>query len=316
MLEVIAKLKAKLLLSDEQIQKILDKVIEGGESSASDLAKWYSERFEPNLVSIDEAGYSEMCINALKILKTTAATDYGSSRQRDMGQLWADMTRGYLGEYAFKIFLEKRFQTQVELGHQKGDLQEFLPTDIHSIVRPNGKKEKLNKTVSIKTSKWNGIWLDIPNAQFNHSDYHVFVKIGADRDHLFSFFKQLSVFKDKILKRGEEIGSLTKEQSIEIFDSIPSFTPIPAYICGFAKKSDSFNPLSYSGKKGRKNFTITGWCGPISSTDLSEIKNRESILGKVSFSGIGEFSHDSGYLFNTGNLHWMQSDWENLTKSL
>ena len=47
--------------------------------------------------------------------------------------------------------------------------------------------EKLN--ISIKTSKWNGIWLDIPGNQFEHSDIHVFVKIGAGRDHLFAFFK-------------------------------------------------------------------------------------------------------------------------------
>ena len=29
-----------------------------------------------NTVFIDETGYSKMCIDALKILKTTAATDY------------------------------------------------------------------------------------------------------------------------------------------------------------------------------------------------------------------------------------------------
>jgi len=316
MLDVQNELKTKLQISDIQALKIIEKVIEGGEASKRDLSSWYTERFEPNIVSIDEVGYSEMCINALKILKTTAATDYGSSRQRDMGQLWADMTRGYLGEYAFKLFLKQNFQTHVELGHQKGNLKEFLPTDIHDIIRPDGSRGKPKKNVSIKTSKWNGIWLDLPNAQFNHSDYHVFVKIGADRDHLFSFFKQLSVFKDKILKRGEEIGSLTKEQSSAIFDSIPSFTPIPAYICGFASITDTYSPLSYSGKKGRKNYTITGWSGPISSTDLDTIKSRESIQGKVSFAGIGEFSHDTGYLFNTGSLRWKQTDWVELISNL
>jgi hypothetical protein len=258
-----------------------------------------------------------MCINALKILKTTAAHDYGSSRQRDMGQLWADMTRGYLGEYAFKLFLKKKFNINAELGHQKGNLLDYIQTDIHKISKDNINFYKPNKSISIKTSKWNGIWLDIPNAQFLHSDYSVFVKIGAERDHLFSFFKMISVFKDKILKKGEEIGSLTKDESIEIFDSIPTFSKIPAYICGFINSSQTFKNLSYSGKKGRKNYKISGWNGPIFPDDLNKIKVIEDIQnGKIEFSGIGEFSHDSGYLFNTGNLLWKESDWKIFENSL
>src|SRR3989339_1566816 len=85
-----------------------------------------------------------------------------------------------------------------------------------------------------------GIWMDIPGNHFEHSDVHVLIKIGAKRDHLFAFFKNLSVFKDKVLKRGEEVGLLSREESANLFDSLPSFEPIPAYVCGFAMKNKTY----------------------------------------------------------------------------
>lgn len=140
-----------------------------------------------------------MCIDALKIVSTTAGTDFGSSRQRDFGQVWADMTRGYLGEYAFKKFLEKTYSISCELGHEIGNLGDYLPTDIHNIKKSGESWRKPKLSIGVKAVKWNGIWFDIPSDQFNHSDIHVLVKVGTARDHLFAFFKQLSVFKDKVL---------------------------------------------------------------------------------------------------------------------
>jgi hypothetical protein len=257
-----------------------------------------------------------MCIDALKILGSTAATDYGSSRQRDLGQLWADMTRGYLGELAFLLFLKNKFDIDSELGHEIGQLEDYLPMDIHRIKRPGGKYHAPKMSISIKTTKWNGIWLDIPGDQFNHSDIHVFIKVGTGRDHLFAFFKKISVFRDKVLKRGVDIGCITPEESATIFDKLPTFKPVPAYISGFALKSKEYSPLSYSGKKGKKHYTITGWNGPIRPGDIDAIKERENISGNVKFMGIDEFSHDSGYLFNTGNLLWRDDDWKEVIDNI
>lgn len=299
-------------------EKIIEKSVEGGEISKdlNNIDEWLNDRLLPNCVDIDEAGYSTMCINALKIVSKTAATDFGSSRQRDFGQLWADMTRGYLGEYAFKLFLKNRFKIDAELGHELGELEDYLPMDIHEITKP-GESPRIPKIkIGIKASKWNGIWLDIPGDQFDHSDIHVLVKIGAGRDHLFAFFKQLSVFKDKVLKRGEDIGCLSKEESEDLFQKIPAFKPITAYICGFVKKSDNYKTMPFAGKKGRKNYTITAWRGEIRPGDLDAIKDAEGVAGKVSFAGIGEFSHDNGYLFNAGNLLWKEKDWEKVIDSL
>jgi len=122
--EVVDLVSKKLDVAIEDAEKIIDKAVIGGEAlKDGDFSEWYNERFLPNCMFIDETGYSRMCVDALKILSRTAATDYGSSRQRDLGQLWADMTRGYLGEYAFLLFLKERWGITAKLGHEIGQLQ-------------------------------------------------------------------------------------------------------------------------------------------------------------------------------------------------
>jgi hypothetical protein len=309
----------KLKIPQADASVIIDKAFAGGEIvNPADLEPWLTHRFFPNCVFIDEIGYAQMCVDALKILPSIAATDYGSSRQRDMGQLWADMTRGYLGEYAFKLYMKNRFGIGAKLGHEKGELAGYLPMDIHMIDRVGEPTRPPHLNIGIKAVKWNGIWFDIPGDQFNHSDVHVLVKVGAGRDHLFAFFKSLSVFKDKVLKKGEEIGSLTAAESTDLYDKLPSFAPIPAYICGFALRSTKYLSCSHVGKKGRMHYKIHAWNGPIAAGDLDLVKQKEGISGKgkIQFSGIGEFTHDSGYLFNTGNLLWKQDDWDSVFKAL
>lgn len=106
-MSVINDISDLLNIPTDESEKILTKAISGSEITDSFNEKdWFEQRFKPNVVFIDETGYTKMCVDALKILGTTAATDYGSSRQRDLGQLWADMTRGYLGEYAFQSVKE------------------------------------------------------------------------------------------------------------------------------------------------------------------------------------------------------------------
>lgn len=291
---------------------IVEKAIAGGEVTSSEqFDDWFTNRFVPSVVFVDEDGYAKMCIDALKILKGTAATDYGSSRQRDMGQLWADMTRGYLAEYAFVKFLKDVWGVEAELDHEKGDLADYLPMDIHKVKKkgePAARQPSLK--IGIKGTKWNGIWFDIPGKQFFHSNIHVLVKVGTGRDHLFAYFKHISVFKDKILKKGVEVGSLSQDEADVLLDNLPVFAPIPAYVVGFVLSDDKFGDLPYAGRLGRKNFTIRSWRGEVKSGDIGLIKEKENVSGNVKFEAIGEFSHDSGYLFNTGNLYWEKDDWQ------
>lgn len=306
----LQKIVEVLHVSETDANLIATKALSGGESQTAEaLSNWVEQRLIPNCIFIDENEYAKMCVDALKILENTAATDYGSSRQRDLGQLWADMTRGYLGEIAMVKFLKNKFNIDCTLGHEQGSIKEYLPTDIHKIKKGEEDYRTPRLKIGIKTSKWNGIWLDLPGDQFNHSDIHVFVKVGTGRDHLFSFFKHISVFKDKILLKGIEVGSLTTDEADELFNKLPSFTPIPAYICGFVRQDEEYSELSYKGKKGKKHYNITSWNGPINSGDLDSIKELEHVPGNITFEGIGKFSHDSGYLFNTGNLLWRHEDW-------
>ena len=118
--DAIAKVENHLYITREEAKVIITKAKEGGEFLSEDFDMWFSKRFTPNLVSIDETGYTKMCVNALKTVATTAPTDYGGSRQRDFGQIWADKTRGYLGEYAFKLFLQQKWSVDISLNHEEG----------------------------------------------------------------------------------------------------------------------------------------------------------------------------------------------------
>lgn len=312
---IIGRMSEHLMVTPDEAAGILEKAEIGGEVIDGDFDGWFVGRFLPNIVWIDEEGYAAMCIDALKILSTTAATDYGSSRQRDFGHMWADMTRGYLGELAFKLFLEKR-GVKIELGHEKGNVSEYLPSDIHGVSRDDEPFSPPCITIGIKATKWNGIWLDIPGDQFSHSFAHVFIKVGMGRDHLFAYLKKISVFRDKVLKTGKDMGIISSEEADTMYDRIPTFRPIPAYVCGFVYRDVEYGDIPYRGKKGRKNYNITGWNGPIRSGDLDVIKKKESVLGSVKFEGIGSFAHDKGYLFNTGNLLWSEKDWNDVIARL
>lgn len=316
--EIQNKISSYLSVEPTEAQIIINKAIAGGETTEEGLASWYENRFLPNTVFIDEDGYAEMCIDALKIIGTTVASDYGSSRQRDFGQMWADMTRGYLGELAFKLFLKEKHGIDIELGHERGELADYLPSDIHMVKREGKKAESPKISVGIKATKWNGIWLDIPGDQFNHSDAHIFIKVGTGRDHLFAYFKKISVFKDKVLKVGKDMGSLSEGEADTLYNNLPTFRPVPAYICGFALRDNTYKLLDYTGRKGRLHFKVATWNGPMLPDDLDKIKAKEGTSGggKVEFEGIGKFSHERMHLFNAGNLKWKREDWKKLVGKL
>jgi hypothetical protein len=302
--------------SFDEAKGVIETAIAAGECEreAGSVKDWIDNRLMPNTVFIDHLGYAEMCINALRTVPSITATDFGSSRQRDLGQLWADMTRGYLGELAVKRHLESKFGMTISLGHELGDLEEFLNSDIKDVT-VDGVARPPKVAVGIKTMKMNALWLDIPNAQFLHSDFHISVKVKAPRDHLFSFFKSISVFKDKVLKLGTDHELITAAESERIYTDIPDFGQIAAYICGFVPKDASYRDLDYGGRMGSKNFTVNKWNGPLRDGDFERIRVRES-AHRVQLEGIGQLSHDQGYLFNSGSLRWREEDWEQLVRQL
>lgn len=311
---IVQQIIELLSVQAPEAEMIFKKAIEGGELNILTPTEWFEQRFKPRVVWISEDNYAHMCVDALKIAGKVAATDFGSSRQRDLGQIWADMTRGYLGEQALLEFLKQRFGIQGTVGHEAGSLEEYLPMDVQTVSVNNEAPRPLRIKIGVKTIKWNGIWFDIPGAQFVHSNIHVLVKVGVSRDHLFAFLKSLSAFKDKVLQKGIDVGAINEAEAQQLYDQLPSFAPVPAYICGFVDSADTYQPLTYTGARGRLHYTIDSWNGPIHDGDLATIKTREVLpdKGKVQFVGIGSFSHPNGYLFNMGHLKWSDADWQSV----
>jgi hypothetical protein len=276
-----------------------------------EMYDWYEERFKPNVFLLDEDEYTEATIQSLRIQFLIAGTDFGTSRQRDLGQKWSDTIRGYLGELGVKQVLKRKFGVDIALGHEPGTLDEYLPTDIHEVKHPNEVEfRKPNINVSIKTAKSNGIWLDIPGEQFSKSDVYVLALIGVEVNHLFSFFKHISVFKDKVLKKGLDNKCINQQEADEIYNKVPSFHKVYGYIPGIVTSQTNPNNYTYEGKKGRTNFKISNWCGKYEDSYLNDIKLEQDAT-KVEFEGIGKFTNTNRHIFGLKSLvtdldYWKQ----------
>jgi hypothetical protein len=225
--------------------------------------EWLKERFQYQLVWLDQGDYARALIRALWLAPKFAATDFGSARQRDFGQVWTDTARGFMGEIALKKFFAERLDTSIEFDTGRGKVEEFLPSDIKSIQRPGEKARKGMLRVSIKTSKFNGRWLDVPGAQVEHSDIFIFIKIGIARPHLLAFMKAISFLKDKLFAEGRRLGELDEKDSKELWDEVPDFEEIPVYVAGFLDKSTLTMPIDQVGIKvsGRKNKKLLVYSG-------------------------------------------------------
>jgi hypothetical protein len=278
-------------------------------SDNKDLLDWYSNIFKKNLFILDQNDYSEASIDALKKQFSLAGTDFGSSKQRDLGQKWADTIRGYLGEIGVRKLFKNKYNLEIFLAHEPGELEEFVSKDIHEVKFHDQQKRKPNIKVSIKTVKSNGIWLDFTEQMFIHADVHINCCVGVGTNHLFSFFKHLSVFKDKIIKNAIDNNFINQEEGNNIYDQVPSFKNIYGYVPGFVIKKQEYENYSYNGKKGTFNYTIDRWSGKYLHSYLDTIKRNENARN-VKFLGIGEFSREKVYIFGLSSLLSSDKDWK------
>lgn len=227
------------------VQMLIAHLLRGAEGALElegSFESWL-ERFKYQFQWLDKDDYSRALIRALWLAPHFAGTDFGSSRQRDLGQVWTDTARGFLGEIALSNFLKERFSVETRLDTSRGDLTEFLPTDIAEMKLPKEEWREPKLKISIKTTKFNGRWLDLPGAQFEHSDVFVLVKLGILRQHFLAFLKAISFLKDKLFVKAKNLGELDEDDAKELWDEIPEFEPIPSYIAGFIYKSDINLPI-------------------------------------------------------------------------
>jgi hypothetical protein len=299
--------------------RVISAAIQGRETTNehSAIEHWIEGQLIPNSLLIGKDGYTEMCIDALKTISVQVLTDFGTSRQRDFGQAWSDTIRGYLGEYAVTRFLEREFGIRTRLAHQRGIAKTFYDSDIAEVLELDSwRKPKMN--IGIKTTKFNGLWLDVAKEQFSKSDIHIQVKIGGGSTHLFSFFKELSVFRDKILKVGLDGNFLTQEEAEQILDDIPKFKDIPAYITGFAIRDFPYKTLDYEGHMAKLHYTIHTFRGALPRDYREQIAKQEGVSsrGKVKFESIEEFSKSDRFLFNSGSITRTKSEWAEIVARL
>ncbi len=302
---------------DKFTSHYLDKIINGGEVKdlENDFDFWVKNRLEPNLIFLDEHDYLNASINALKTYGNIAATDYGSSRQRDKVQMWSDMIRGYLGEIAVQKKLKKDFNIDVYLAHEEGKIDKYLKSDIPKIKDNNNNFRKNNLKVSIKTTKWSGVWLDCPGKQYNHSDAFVLVKVNTGTEHLMSFLKKTQYFEDILLKKGLENKLINDDAKNIILDKITDFNKIGlfAYIAGFhLKKADT--DIVYEGKKGNIHYEVTSAEGYLLKDFKQKVRSEQKLSSKseIKFIGIGKFTSDNKFIINTGRLKYSKNDWISL----
>lgn len=312
----------------ESVRKLADQILrgakEGLELNDTGFEEWFEYRFKYQFIWMDKDDYSRALVRALWLAPVFAGTDFGTSRQRDMAQVWTDTARGFLGEIAVSRFLKEKYSIETALDTRRGNLIEFLPTDIVRIKFPQEDWREPNLKISIKTTKFNGRWLDVPGAQIEHSDVFILVKIGILRHHFLAFLKAISFLKDKLFPKAKNLGELNDAMAEELWDEIPQFDPIPAYIAGYLNKNELSLPihqLIYR-KKGRtkKRITVTQGIGVFSKEILRnypgirELDPDENL--RIEIEPIIDSITTPHFLAHSGGLKWGEENWRRLIEQL
>jgi len=280
-----------------------------------DIDRWFSEKVLPNTVVLTKSDYQVALYRAFNLLVkgNIARTDFGSSRQRDFGQMWTDFTRGYLGEIGMKKFMKARLDLDVELEELRiGEVQEFIQRDIVK-VKEGVDFRNVRTKISVKTSKLNALWLDIGN-QISHSDFFVFIKIGLKTDHYTTYMKESGAV-EKLLREAVQAGELQENQleyiKNELFERIPDFRELPVYVAGYASKQDlESGRLDVEERVVRKRSgetvtvkTVIGGMGYYDEDTADEVLG----LGDI---GVGK------HLASINSLKWMQEDWNKVKEKI
>lgn len=242
----------------ELARQIVKGAEEGREYHEGNFISWLNERFIPQTVWLSSDDYSRGITRALRQALKFTRSDFGSSKQRDLGQLWTDTARGLLGEIAVQHFFAEKLGSQIQQDTTlEQDLNNYISTDIKFIKEPSGEYRKAKINTSIKTGKFNARWLDEYSApKIAHIDAFIFVRLGTPKEHFVAYLKDISFLKTKLFPKAVDLGELTYDILSDLWSSIPDFEPIPAYISGFLLRQDLSLPIHYvkAEIKGSENY--------------------------------------------------------------
>jgi len=217
-------------------EKLLRSAVKGGELMSQNVDEWLS-RLDEQLVWLDINEYTRALIRGLSLAPSYAPIDFRTGGERDLVQIWADSTRGELGEIGFVKFLWERYGVKAQVDKERGPLERFLYRDITKIRKPGEPWRDSKLRISIKDTKFQGVWLELPGAQVEHSDVYVLARSGLPIAHMVSFFKHISVIREKLFPLARKLGELSKEAEEDLWNLLPEFEPLPVYIPGFIEKA-------------------------------------------------------------------------------
>lgn len=299
-----------------------------GGSELDDFERWFEGRLKPQLVWLDNDDYTRAIIRALPQALKFAAADFGSTRQRDLGQLWTDTARGFLGEIGFQKFLKEKFGVNIEQDiSMDKNIDEYISSDIKAIhdARASGwRSPRIN--VSVKTGKFNARWMDEYSAKKTESiDALVFVRVGTVREHFIAFLKAISFLGTKLFPAAERLGELTPQKREELWNSIPEFEHIPAYVSGYLLRRYLSLPIHQLEvkAKGIKNKKIVILKG-VGNFSIELLRSDERVKaidpnGKlpIVIDGIESEIGDSLHFYaNTGALTFGLENWREFVELL
>jgi len=309
-------------ISVKQAENIYESSRKAGELARYDSAEqWLTERFLPNVVILNRDDYVLALTQALRVAPKLAGTDFSTTRQRDLGQVWTDTARGFLGEIAFARLLNKKLGLTLKMDYTLGAVKDYLSSDIKSIHDAEGNIYKLGLNISIKTTKFKGGWLDVTGKQIEHSDVFFLIKLGIEREHFVSFLKDISFVRDKLLSEALQIGAISQGEADELWESLPEFQNIPCYISGFIDKESiathkdvdpTYKELLNRAKQGKGIYEISEYIGWVYKNIAEGIP--EEINKNCKFVLIENFTTSGDrFVANIGLLKNSVIDWQRFT---
>ncbi len=317
-----------------ELAKQIVRGADGGSEFDEGFDNWLENRFIPQTIWLSSDDYARGITRALPQALIFAGSDFGSSKQRDLGQLWTDTARGLLGEISVQRFFTERLGVQIEQDTSLDlDIDDYISTDIKRVQEPSGEYRTTKINTSIKTGKFNARWLDEYSAPKNsHIDAFIFVRLGTPKEHFVSYLKDISFLKTKLFPKAIELGELTADSSSALWDSIPQFEPIPAYISGFLMQKDLNSPIhsvtaeiagseNYRGKKDTRRIYIKKGVGVFTRNNLYAIPEFQNLDPehklKIIIDGIGsEIENKDHFYANTGSFSYGIENWQRFIASL
>ncbi len=210
----------------------------------NDLTNWKNLK-ENRTINLSIKEY-EVCFEfAIKMVYGGLSLN-GIRGQRTEVQAADDVILGILAEHAIKIFLHKKFNTDIKLD-EKVHPEEITPQDFDKI-----KDSDLFRTpklgVGIKASKMKNAFLVLGSNEFEllgrKSDVYIFARVGLPSDHLFRILRDHSFF-GKVRKFLDENVNFKKILKLE---------EIPVWICGFAYAEELEKVKSIPGQEFSNGF--------------------------------------------------------------